>query len=434
MNLDIQALIIRDNPWLESQGQVEDWLRFRLPDPFVPRKAAQRVQERWREPNRAHLVIGPRQAGKSTTIWQHLADEGEPVLFIDCEQTLVKEWCRSAPLLLGDLEDLLPRRVTLFFEEVQHLDEAGLFLKGLVDRRPGVPVFVTGSSSFYLRSRTRESLAGRASRTRLFPFSFAETLWDLSGQPELLRLRKTDERLQRHLVFGGYPAVWLNQDPEIVLTDLVEAIILRDASDLFRINRPDAFRRLLRLAAMQVGSLINLSEWASIVGVSRDTVASYIEILESSHVVRTVSPFAGGRRSELTRSPKVYFLDNGVRNRLLHDFKPFEERVDKGALFENWVFSELWKQLPDGATLHFWRSTSGAEVDFVIVHGKTLVGVEVKTTGPKRTKLPRAARSFIQAYRPQKLLVVNMGYTAAEQVGDTDVRWIEPTQLADHLH
>jgi predicted AAA+ superfamily ATPase len=434
MNRDTQALIVRDNLWLESQGQLDDWLRFRLPDPFVPRKAVERVRERWREPNRAHLVIGPRQAGKSTTIWQHLANAGEPVLFIDCEQALVREWCRSAPLLLGDLEGLLPRKVTLFFEEVQHLDEAGLLLKGLVDRRPGVPIFVTGSSSFYLRSRTRESLAGRASRTRLFPFSLAETLWDLSGQPELQRLRKADERFHRHLVFGGYPAVWLNQDPEIILTDLVEAIILRDASDLFRINKPDAFRRLLRLAATQVGNLINLSEWASIVGVSRDTAASYIEILESTHVLRTVSPFAGGRRSELTRSPKVYFLDNGVRNRLLHDFKPIEERVDKGALFENWVFSELWKQLPDGATLHFWRSTSGAEVDFVVVHGEKLLGVEVKTTAPRRTKLPRAVRSFLQAYRPQKLLVVNMGYTAAEQVGVTDVRWIEPTQLADHLH
>jgi hypothetical protein len=285
-----------------------------------------------------------------------------------------------------------------------------------------------------LRSRTKESLAGRASRTRLFPFTFAETLWDLSGKPELLRSRNTDERFHRHLVFGGYPAVWLSEDPEVMLTELVEAIILRDASDLFRIDRPDAFRRLLRLAATQVGSLINLSEWASIVGVGRDTVASYIEILESGHVVKAVPPFAGGRRSELTRTPKIYLLDNGIRNRLLHDFKPLEERIDKGAMLENWVFTELWKQLPDGATLHFWRSTSGAEVDFVIVRGETLVGVEVKTAGSKRPTLPRAARSFVQAYSPQKLLVVNMGCTAEERIADTDVRWIEPMQLADHLH
>ena len=89
-------------------------------------------------------------------------------------------------------------------------------------------------------------------------------------------------------------------------------------------------------------------------------------------------------------------------------------------MFENWVFTELWKQLPDGATLHFWRSTSGAEVDFVIVRGETLVGVEVKTASLRRPTLRRAARSFLQAYGPQKLLVVNMGYTAQEKLADTE--------------
>jgi uncharacterized protein len=100
----------------------------------IPRQASARASERWSELDRAHLVIGPRQAGKSTIIWAHLAARGEPALFIDCEQALVRAWCRSAPLFLGDLEKLAPRPVTLFFEEAQHLDEAGLFFKGLVDR------------------------------------------------------------------------------------------------------------------------------------------------------------------------------------------------------------------------------------------------------------------------------------------------------------
>jgi predicted AAA+ superfamily ATPase len=268
----------------------------------------------------------------------------------------------------------------------------------------------------------------------LFPFTFAETLWDLSGQPQLLQSQNAEVRFQRHLVFGGYPAVWLGENPEIVLADLVEAIILRDASDLFRIDRPDAFRRLLRLAATQVGSMINLSEWASIVGVSRDTVASYIEILESSHIVSAVPPFAGGRRSELTRTPKIYLLDNGIRNQLLHDFRPFEERVDKGAMFENWVFTELWKELPEGATLHFWRSTSRAEVDFVIVRGETIIGVEVKAAVLKRQTISRGVRSFVQAYRPQKLLMINLGHTAYEKIGYTEVMWVEPRDLVDQVH
>ncbi|HXV64579.1 MAG TPA: ATP-binding protein [Vicinamibacteria bacterium] len=255
----------------------------------------------------------------------------------------------SAPLPC-DLEALVTKPVTIFFEEAQYLEEAGLFLKGVVDRKPGVPILVTGSSSFHLHSRTRESLAGRATRSRPLPFALSEVIFDLGEKPDAFRRRIVEDRFARHVIMGGYPKVWLSENPELVLTDLVEAIILRDASDLFRIGRPDAFRRLLRLAASQAGNRVNLSEWASILGVSRDTVASYLEILESSHVVSVLPPFVGGKRAEATSTPKIFFVDNGIRNRLLHDFKPIEERVDKGALLENWIFTELWRACPTAPT------------------------------------------------------------------------------------
>jgi len=433
MDPDLQTILLRDNPWLMDPGRLDSWLRARLPAACYPRHVARGSQKRWSEVDRAHLVIGPRQAGKSTMIWGHLESVGEPALFVDCELPLVREWCHSAPLVLGDLERLVPAPVTLFFDEVQHLDDAGLFFKGLVDRRIAVPILITGSSSYHLGARTRESLAGRATRTRLLPFSLAEVCGDLDERPELVRARLADERLARHLVFGGYPEVWLSDAPEVLLTDLVDAIILRDASDLFRITRPDAFRRLLRLVAGQIGNLANVSEWASILGVSRDTVASYLEILESSHVVAAVPPFAGGRRVELTSRPKIYLVDNGIRNQLVHDFRPREERVDVGPLLENWVFTELWKVLPQGATLHFWRSSSGAEVDFVVVRGHEIAGVEVKASRLQRPSLPRAARSFIDAYRPGRFFVVNTGLAHQERLGSTAVHWIAPSSLADSV-
>jgi hypothetical protein len=383
--------------------------------------------------NRAHLVVGPRQAGKSTAIWRHLADEGRPALFIDCEQHLVRDWCRSAPLFLADVETLVEGPVTLFFEEAQYLEEAGLFLKGLVDRKPGAPILVTGSSSFHLHSKTRESLAGRATRTRLLPFALSELLFDLQDQPEAIRRRVSEDHFARHAVIGGYPNVWLSDAPEVNLTDLVEAIILRDASDLFRIGRPDAFRRLLRLAASQIGNRVNTSEWASILGVSRDTVASYLEILESSHVVSLLSPFVGGKRAEVTSSPKVFFVDNGIRNHLLHDFKPIDERIDKGALVENWVFTELWKNLPEGATLHFWRSASGAEVDFVLTRGDITLAIEVKSERIRRPTVPRSARSFIEAYGPRSFLVVNRGLETRIRVGETHVEWVLPMDMMQRV-
>lgn len=433
MEPDLRAILLHDNPWLLDRGRLEAWLRGRLPPDYVPRLAAMGAAPRWREADRAHLVIGPRQAGKSTALWTHLAEVGEPVLFVDCEQEPVQRWCRSAPLVVADLERLVERPVALFFDEVQHLQEAGLFLKGLVDRRVGVPLLVTGSSSYHLGARTRESLAGRATRTRLLPFSLAEVSRDLAGLPEVPRSARTAERFDRHLAFGGYPEVWLSRTPEALLGDLVEAIILRDASDLFKIARPDAFRRLLRLAAGQVGSLINLSEWSSVLGVSRDTVGSYLEILESSHVTAALPPFVGGRRAELTSRPKIFLVDNGIRNQLVHDFRPLAERLDAGALLENWVFGELWKALPDGATLHFWRSTSGAEVDFVLSRGDRTVGVEVKAGRSGRPVLSRALHGFIEAYRPAAALMVNLTLEHRERVGETEIRWITPDRLAANV-
>jgi hypothetical protein len=384
---------------------------------------------RWREAELAHLVVGPRQAGKSTAIWAHLAAIGDPVLFVDCEQPRLREWCESAPLFLADLDAALPRRVTLFFEEAQHLENAGLFVKGPIDRKIGVPILVTGNSSFHLGAKTRESLAGRATRSRLMPFSLAEVSADLLEASGIVRQEEIERRLSRHIAIGGYPAVWLHPDPASRLTDLGEALVLRDASDLFRINRPDAFRRLLRLAAAQVGSLVNLSEWASVLGVSRDTVAAYIEILESSHIVASLRPFVGGRRSELTRAQKLYFVDSGIRHHLVGDLRPLRERLDAGAALENWAFSELWKILPPGADLHFWRSTSQAEVDFVLA-GNALVGVEVKATDYGRPAITRSARSFLEAYAPKALLVVSLGVEHTQRIGETLVRWIRPDALA----
>ena len=434
MDRDLQTILLRDNPWIENPGSLGRWFSSRLPETFIPRHILETAEGRWRETDRAHLVAGPRQAGKSTAIWAHLEAVGEPALFIDCEQSLVQHWCRSAPLFLADLEQIAPRPpVTLFFEEAQHLENAGLFLKGIVDRGLGAPVLVTGSSSFHLGAKVRESLAGRATRERLLPLSLSEVSHDLDGIPGLARSRALEERLERHLIYGGYPDVWLGASPEALLTDLVEAIILRDASDLLRIARPDAFRRLLRLAAGQAGNLVNLSEWASILGISRDTVASYIEILEASHVVAMVPPYAGGRRSELTKTPKIFIIDNGIRNHLVHNFQRPADRVDSGPTVENWVFGELRKSLPLELDLHFWRSTSKAEVDFVIDTGSAIVGLEVKAGAMGRPSVPRSARSFIEAYRPKQFLIVSTDRFDPERIDGTEVSWITPDEVASTI-
>jgi predicted AAA+ superfamily ATPase len=422
MNANILRTVVFDNPWIDGKP-LGEWYERHLPGRYLPRNVVLRPG------HRVCLVVGPRQAGKSTLIWKTLADAGRPALYLNCEEPAVREWLTSAAAFLADLHGLGEPPSAVFLEEAQHLPEARLFLKGLVDRRPGFGVFATGSSSFDLEASTRESLAGRAVRHLLLPLSLAEATGPLP-RAAALAVRKQAEAMRRMLVFGGYPTVHLSQEAEREAAGLVEAFVIRDASDRFRVQRLSAFRKVLELAASQVGSLCNYSEWASLSGVSNDTVDDYIDLLEQAHVVRTVRPFAGGKRSEITRARKVFFIDNGLRNALFGGFAPADRRPDAGALMENLVFGEIAKTvnpLLDG--LHYWRSKAGGEVDFVVEHRGRLLPIEVKTGG-LRGRLSRGIRSFIDAYAPETFLVVSGDEPSERNVDKTRVRFARPWEVA----
>jgi len=195
------------------------------------------------------------------------------------EPTPAASGVADLPSLVTDGPDVL------FLEEVQWLEEAGLLIKGLVDHRPGFPIVVTGSASFHLRSRHRESLAGRATRHVLLPLSLAEVAPAVDLAPAMLWLERLDV-FERMLRVGGHPEVWLSDVPEVVLGELLSAFVLRDASDLFAVERPDAFRRLLQLCAGQVGNLVKVAGLAEVCGINSRTVARYLGLMEEAHVIR----------------------------------------------------------------------------------------------------------------------------------------------------
>ncbi len=424
----IRALRIT-NPWLRGEP-LGPWFERYLPGSYVSRRLELRAD------HRVVLVVGPRQAGKSTLIWKTLAAGGRPALYLNCEEPSVRTWLRSPALFLADLEELAPEVPVLFFEEVQFLPEAGLFLKGLVDHRTGKEIYATGSSSFDLEAKTRESLAGRARRHLLLPLSIAEIAADQRERRagggrtgrELGRIELA-EAIERLLVFGSYPPVLVASEPREELATLVESFIVRDASDRFRIRNIAALRKILELAASQIGNLCNLSEWTALAGVSHDTVAEYCQILEETHVLRRVRPFIGGKRAELVKMPKVYFVDNGIRNQIYGGFAPASRRGDRGALVENLVFSELCKKAnPLLDTVRYWRSKSKAEVDFVVEHQGRRMALEVKA-GDARGKLSRSARSFIDAYEPERFVIVHRGPPETVEVGGTPVEFLRLEEL-----
>jgi hypothetical protein len=410
-----------DNGWLSGQP-VAAWMAAHLPARPIRRSRTLIADER------ACLVVGPRQAGKSTLIWMTLAAAGEPALLLNCEEPAIREWLTSPAAFLADCEDVAPGVPNIVFEEVQRLPEAGLFLKGVVDRRSGKRVWATGSSSFDLEARTRESLAGRALRHLLLPLSLEEIAATVPGAPRLAEDAMQRQTLSR-AVLGGYPSVFLAELPEQELAGLVEAFVVRDVSDRFRIRNVAAFRKVLELAASQIGNLVNFSEWSALAGVSNDTVAEHCRLLEETHVVRLVRPFVGGKRAELTSAPKVFFVDNGIRNQLFGGFGAVEGRADRGALVENLVFSEFAKLTnPLLHTIRYWRSKAGAEVDFVVEHQGRLLACEVKA-GDARGGLSRSLRSFVDAYAPERLLVVSRVAASEQVLGGTRVTFLRPWEL-----
>ncbi|WP_041584801.1 ATP-binding protein [Syntrophus aciditrophicus] len=429
LNSEVKNRILQYNPWLTQPDQADVWIRRFLPETYVPRE----VEPARLHNDRALLIVGPRQSGKSTLAWRLLQSCAPNILYLNLEDPLLHTSLGSAIELVALLRERYSFIQAVFLDEAQHLTDAGIFVKGLVDARLNIPILVTGSSSFHLMSRTRESLAGRADRLRLLPFSLSELLRQENPPNPLAARSLSDQIFTRQMIHGGYPAIYLAQsDPDRVrlLSDLSEALVLRDASDLFRIKRVDVFRKLLTLLAGQTGNLVNFSEIASICHVDAATIHAYVEILEESHIVKIVRPFAGGKRRELTTSPKIYFIDNGIRNSLLNAFSSdIFLRTDKGALMENWVFSEIYKRLPLTSVIHFWRSKAGAEVDFVVEQSGRIMGLEVKSADLNRPRIGRSERSFIDAYQPDRFMVLNRSLETTLTIDNYRVDFVTPYKI-----
>ena len=275
-------------------------------------------------------------------------------------------------------------------------------LKRLHDQHPELRILVTGSSSLELAGKTREALTGRTWTYTLFPIATAE-LGLLFNPHEL------DQQLSDRLVLGSYPALFSlpnRLDRVAHLKELVNAYLYKDIVDLSGLRNPRKLRDLLRLLAYQVGSEVSYREVGQNCGLSTDTVISYIDLLEKSFVVFRLGAYSRNLRKEVSKKDKVYFVDNGVRNVLIDDFKELGTRADGGALWENFLVSERRKHNAArrfSGSSWFWRVHTGAELDYVEDSDGQLEAFEFKW-GPKKVTLPKG---FAEAYPGSRFTLVN---------------------------
>lgn len=385
------------------------------------------------------LLIGPRQAGK-TTLLRSIADQliqnGATCLFFNLDIDTDAQHFSSQQRFIERVEALSAgKSVYVFIDEVQRIENAGLFLKGIYDRRLPHKWIATGSGSLELKEKIAESLAGRKRNFLLFPISVGEFLsYRLSAQlPQAVAQIRTDtfaeERLLiEYLQYGGYPKVLTaadNLEKRKVLSEIFQSYVERDLQLLLRLEKSRELITLLQLLANRIGRLVNYQDLANMTNLSVPTVKNYLWYCQKTFVIEEVLPFFTNKEKELTKTPQYYFVDSGLRNFLLNSFDLTPLSPDFGFLFQQLVFQLLRNRFSNGIeAIRYWRTQNQAEVDFVVQNGLSILPVEVKAERMKKPQVERSLHNFIATYKPAEAWIINRSLKESIRIEDTEVKFI----------
>ena len=326
-------------------------------------------------PGKVVVVYGPRQVGKTTLVKKYLESRKERTLLVSGDDISARQYLESQSFL--KLQAFVGQNEVVVVDEAQHVADVGLNLKILVDRMPGLRVVATGSSSFGLAQQTGEPLTGRKFTLRLFPLAQMEIA-------SIEQPHETDANLESRLIYGSYPEVVTTNDNErraLYLQEMVNSYLLKDILEFEGIRHSDKLVRLLQLLAFQIGHDVSHSELGGQLGMSKNTVDRYLDLLEKVFVICRRSGFSRNLRKEITKSSRYYFYDHGIRNSLIRNFNPLGLRDDIGALWENYIAVERTKfvEYTGGQTNSwFWRTYDRKEIDLVEESNGRLTGYEIK--------------------------------------------------------
>ncbi|MDR0866916.1 MAG: ATP-binding protein [Planctomycetota bacterium] len=351
-------------------------------------------------PQKAALLFGARRVGKTVLLKKIVENFAGKTLLLNGEdydaQALLAE--RS----VANYRRLLTGIDLLAIDEAQNIPEIGQKIKLVVDEIAATRVLASGSSSFDLLNKTGEPLVGRSAAFLLTPFSQAE----LAPQEDALTAR---QNLETRLIYGAYPEVTRLENPEektAYLRDLVNAYLLKDILAVEGIKNSGKMRDLLRLVAWQLGGEITYENLGGTLGLSKNTVEKYLDLLNKVFIGYRLGAYARNLRKEVRKTGKWYFYDNGIRNALIGNFQPLALRDDVGALWENYLIGERLKDRHNRGVhkeFYFWRTYDGQEIDLIEQHGEQLTACEFKW-GARKTKLPPA---FAEAYPQAAYRVVH---------------------------
>lgn len=344
---------------------------------------------------KAIVVIGPRQVGKTTLIESIF--ESKDYLLLDGDDPKTRTLLTQPNT--EQIKRILGNYKYVFIDEAQRIEGIGLTMKIITDRFKTVQLFASGSSSFDLSNKINEPLTGRKWEYQLFPISWEE-------YEKHHGFLYAEQSLENRLLYGFYPDVLNNVGDEVsVLRNLVNSYLYKDILSFADIRKPEVLDKLVQALSLQIGSEVNYSELAQTVNVDKNTVIKYIDILEKGFIVFKLGSFSRNIRNEIKTNKKIYFYDNGIRNMVIGNFNPLELRIDKGALWENFLISERMKQIEYHQSLahtYFWRTKQQQEVDFVEENGGKIFGFEFKWKKKNFQKLPK---TFTECYHAETKII-----------------------------
>lgn len=361
------------------------------------------------------VLHGARQVGKTHILYllqNYLEKNGNIFHYIDLEDS------RFVDILDNGVEEFLKylrekgfeidtfnsqKKIFVLIDEIQYLKNPSSFLKLIADHHKYIKLIVSGSSSFAIKNKFKNSLVGRTVNFEIFPLSFEEFLLFKGYNAEVIKEKnltdKTRDELLRFykdfVLYGGYPKIVLTDDIEIkekYLQQIIDTYIKKDIRDLADIKDIEKFNKLVEVLASQSGSMLNLSELANTCSLAKQTIENYLFILENTYVIKLVKPFHKNIRSELFKTPKIFFYDSGLMQMLW--LKKLQKEVI-GNVFETGIFSELVKKYGKGA-IYYWRTADKKEIDFIVQNENNLLPIEVKLNFAKFDKT--ASEYFCEKY------------------------------------
>ncbi len=346
---------------------------------------------------KALIIYGPRRVGKTCLVEKFLSNYDGKKYFGTGDDIILRNLLSSENLNL--IKTSFSNYSLIVIDEAQRINNIGIGLKIIVDNIPDVQVAATGSSSFALSNELCEPLTGRQKIIRLYPISIMELYGEYGGM-------KLIEELDNFLIYGTYPEILTLKsidEKREYLNSIRDSYLFKDILELENIKNSDKIANLLRLLAFQIGKEVSLNELSNSLGIARQTVEKYLDLLEKSFVIKKIKSFSTNLRKEISKSARYYFLDNGIRNSIINNFNNISLRNDIGMLWENFLFIQrITKQdyLGKRAVNYFWRTYDKKEIDFIEEIDGEIFAYEFKWKKKK--------------YKPPKLWLENYGNSKIE--------------------